>query len=60
MNWLYEQWHAFADWAVGQPVYIQLAIGTTILVVAYVLFALTLSWLFRTPRVTPRRHGRVG
>ena len=60
MYWLYEQWHAFADWAAGQPLYIQLAIGSAVLTVAYLLFSFTLSRLVRAPRLTPRRHSRVG
>lgn len=49
MRWLYEQWHALAQWGAGQPVYIQLVVGTTTLVLAYCAFALTVSWLLRLP-----------
>jgi hypothetical protein len=49
VRWLYEQWHAFAQWGANQPVYIQLVVGTTTLVLAYCAFALTLSWLLRLP-----------
>lgn len=47
MRWLYEQWHALAQWGADQPIYIQLVVGTTILILAYCGFALTLSWLVR-------------
>jgi hypothetical protein len=49
VRWLYEQWHALAQWAANQPVYIQLVVGTTTLILAYCAFALTLFWLLRLP-----------
>ena len=45
MLWLYEQWSAFAEWSMGQPAFVRLAIGSAILTVAYLLFVRTLSWL---------------
>jgi len=59
MQWLYEQWHAFADWAAGQPVYVQLPIGIAILVVAYLLFLVVISRLFRLPP-RPGRDTQAG
>lgn len=50
MYWLYEQWHALADWASGQPVYLQITVGSAILTLAYILFVLVLSSLSGTPR----------
>jgi hypothetical protein len=44
-HWLYQRWHALADWTAGQPVYIRLVIGSSILALAYLLFVTTLSGL---------------
>jgi hypothetical protein len=51
MYWLYEQWHALAGWAAGQPVYLQITVGSAILSLAYVLFVLVLSSLAGSPKL---------
>jgi hypothetical protein len=53
MYCLYEQWHALAAWAAGQPVYLQITVGSAILTLAYVLFVLVLSSLAGTPKLIP-------
>ena len=45
MEWFMQQWSAFADWAAAQPVLIQVAVGSLVLLLAYFLFVLVLSGL---------------
>ena len=35
-------WRALADWAASQPVLVQVAVGSTILLVAYAAFVLVI------------------
>ena len=48
MEWIFQQWVAFADWAASQPVLLQIAIGSFILSMAYLAFVLVIrridSW----------------
>ena len=43
-NWndLVGHWRALAEWAASQPVLVQLAVGSTILLAAYVAFVLVI------------------
>ena len=43
-NWsvLLGHWRALADWTASQPVLVQLAVGSTILLAAYVAFVLVI------------------
>ncbi len=43
MEWMFGQWCAFADWSAGQPVLCQIAIGSLILSMAYLIFVLVLN-----------------
>ncbi len=38
MDYLLGYWRSCAEWALGQPVSIQIVLGSAILLVAYVLF----------------------
>ena len=38
MDYLLGYWRSCAEWALGQPVSIQIALGSAILSVAYILF----------------------
>ena len=57
---LYVQWHAFAAWAAGQPVYLQVTVGSAILTLAYILFVLVLSSLAGTPKLIPGSSSASG
>ena len=58
MGYLVELWRAFADWAAGQPLLVQLVVGSTVLLIAYILFALVLSRLTAPPRQVGRERFR--
>jgi hypothetical protein len=60
MYCLYEQWHALAAWAAGQPVYLQITVGSAILTLAYVLFVLVLSSAARDSAPRQTRPADVG
>ena len=56
MDWFFGQWRAFADWTAGQPALVQVAIGSVVLLAAYLVFVLVLSWLsawVRHPILSP-------
>ena len=45
MERLLTEWNALATWALGQPVVVQIAVGSAVLIVAYILFVATLTML---------------
>lgn len=51
MRWIVEQWAAFADWTAAQPLVIKLAVGSTLLLIAYVLFAFLIARLMPRPKL---------
>ena len=60
MEWLLENWRGFADWAAGQPVLVQIVIGTVLLTLAYVVFVGVLTKLTGRLPVSPRTHSDGG
>ena len=53
MEWLFENWQRFADWAAAQSVVVQIAIGTVLLTLAYAVFVCILAKLTGRPPVLP-------
>ncbi len=58
MGYLVEIWRAFADWAASQPLLVQLVVGSTLLLIAYILFVIVLSKLTAPPREPVRERFR--
>ena len=62
MDWLIEQWSAFAAWAASQPVPLQILIGSLVLLAAYLVFALALTrigvWVRRPILPAPELPGK--
>ena len=63
MEWIIEQWISFADWAAGQPVLLQIVIGSLVLSMAYLAFVLVLNrigaWAGH-PTLLPSEHPTDG
>ncbi len=59
MDRLLSEWNAIATWALGKPVIIQVAVGSAVLVLAYVLFVAVLTvlmWLSGRSYQSSRHH----
>jgi len=51
MRWIIEQWAAFAGWTNAQPLVIKLAVGSALLLMAYVSFAFLITRLMPRPKL---------
>ena len=64
MERILEQWGAFADWTAGQPVLLQIAIGSLILLTSYLVFTLVLhriaAWAGCPTLLPPSRPADAG
>ncbi len=67
MDRLLAEWHAVANWALGQPVIVQVAVGSAVLLLAYVLFVVVLTmlmWLsgkyYQSNRRQLKKHELLG
>ena len=56
MEWFFDNWQSFADWAAAQSVVVQITVGTILLTLAYGVFVCVLTKLTGRPPALPRSH----